>query len=228
MATATHPHEPEHRITEGAEEWLETLWTQEHESGHPVCLSTLDYAAVEDRAPLRELEERKLVRIDGDIVRLTEEGEREAARIVRRHRLAERLLADLLDAREELISRTACRMEHLLHEGLEEAVCTLLGHPKVCPHGKPIPTGKCCEEARHTGMRLVAPLSDLAPGEEGTIAYIHSDDPHQLQRLMAMGVLPGEHIKLLRRSPSFVFSVGHSQFAVDRQIADAIFVRLEA
>jgi DtxR family Mn-dependent transcriptional regulator len=117
-------------------------------------------------------------------------------------------------------------MEHILHEGLEEAVCTLLGHPRYCPHGGEIPPGKCCEEARRTGLRLIVPLSEMKPGEMGRIAYLQMRDAPQMQKLMAMGILPGEPVRLLRRFPSFVFEVRNTQYAVDTAIADSIYVRL--
>lgn len=69
------------------------------------------------------------------------------------------------------------------------------------------------------------PLADFAPGEEGHIACVQSHDQRAFHKLMAMGVLPGNPIRLLRRSPAFVFQVGYSQFAVDRDIAAKIFAR---
>jgi DtxR family Mn-dependent transcriptional regulator len=74
--------------------------------------------------------------------------------------------------------------------------------------------------------RLIAPLIELQPNQRGHIAYIQLNDPKRLQKLMAMGVLPGVPITLLRRFPSFVFEAGYSQFAVDKEIAADIYVRL--
>ena len=74
--------------------------------------------------------------------------------------------------------------------------------------------------------RLVAPLTELSAGDRGTIAYLNISDPKHAQKLTAMGVLPGVPVTLLRRSPSFVFEAGYSQFAVDEHIAADIHVRL--
>jgi DtxR family Mn-dependent transcriptional regulator len=71
--------------------------------------------------------------------KLTRSGKPEAALAIRRHRLGERLLADVLKAEDELLEEQACRLEHALFDGLDESICTLLGHPQFCPHGKPIP-----------------------------------------------------------------------------------------
>jgi DtxR family Mn-dependent transcriptional regulator len=119
-------------------------------------------------------------------------------------------------------------MEHVLFDGLDDGICTLLGHPEFCPHGKPIPRGACCRQARESVTRLIAPLNELEPGQHGRIAYIQMNNPARLQKLMAMGVLPGVAVSLVRRSPSFVFEAGYSQFAVDDEIAGSVYVRLTA
>lgn len=69
------------------------------------------------------------------------------------------------------------------------------------------------------------PLSTLTPGDEGRIACVQSHDQRAFQKLMAMGILPGNPIRLLRRSPAYVFQVGFSQFAVDKDIAEKIYIR---
>ena len=79
---------------------------------------------------------------------------------------------------------------------------------------------------RATVGRLIAPLNELEPGQSGRIAYLQMANPARLQKLMALGVLPGGGITLLRRSPSYVFETGYTQFAVDEEIAADIFVRL--
>jgi len=207
-------------ITEGAEEVLEMLWiaTQEmKENGIPV-----DELSMVDVDTLLVL---GLASLPNDIVTLTDKGFPEARSVVRRHRLAERLLTDVLGTRENSMHDTACRFEHILDRGLDDSICTLLGHPKVCPHGKPIPPGKCCEEEQVETGQVVAPLSHLLPGSQGKVAYVHATEASNLQKLMAMGILPGAPIKLLQKFPSFIFEAGYTQFAVDEQIADAIFVR---
>jgi DtxR family Mn-dependent transcriptional regulator len=162
----------------------------------------------------------------GDGLILTALGLPEAARAVRRHRLAERLLIDVLSTPEALMDERACRFEHVLVDGVDESICTLLGHPRFCPHGKPIPRGECCQRMQESVERVIAPVCDLQPGQGGYIAYLRMDEPKRLQKLMAMGILPGVPISLLRRFPSFVFEAGFSQFAVDKDIAADIFVRL--
>jgi DtxR family Mn-dependent transcriptional regulator len=79
----------------------------------------------------------------------------------------------------------------------------------------------------HVAEKIVVPLTSLKPGERGGIAYIKVSDSKKLQKLMAMGVLPGNDIMLEANFPSFVFSVGFSQYAVDADMAAAIIVKKE-
>ncbi len=209
------------KLLESAQELLEQLWIVTHEEAKPGL-------AINDTMPeaIDELTRLGLVTRQEEHLTLTSTGRPEAAQAVRRHRLAERLLADVLTTEDALLEEQACRLEHLLFDGLDEGICTLLGHPRFCPHGKPIPKGECCRQKRESVERLIAPLHELQTGQGGHIAYIQLNSPSHLQKLMAMGVLPGVAITLLRRSPSFVFEAGFSQFAVDEEIAADIYVRL--
>jgi DtxR family Mn-dependent transcriptional regulator len=160
-------------------------------------------------------------------VRLRREGRDEARMTVRRHRLAERLMMDILDIHGEPGDERACEFEHLLHHGVDTKICTLLNHPTTCPHGKPIPPGTCCEQARVAGAVGVVALTELKPGEPGEIAYLAASDVRKMQKLMSMGVLPGTSLTLMRTYPSYIFKVGQSEFAVDEELAREIFVRQE-
>lgn len=209
------------RLSESEQELLEALWIateEEQQNGIPLN-GTLPEGG-------DELMRHGLAEYAGTWLELTAAGRPEAAQAVRRHRLAERLLVDVVATEEARLDDQACRLEHVLFEGLDESICTLLGHPLFCPHGKPIPRGECCRQARASVPRLIAPLAELQPGEGGQIAYIQMHNPAHLQKLMAMGVLPGTPIWLKQRSPSYVFEAGYSQFAVDEEIASEISVRL--
>ncbi len=185
----------------------------------------LDDLGVTVKKSIEQLLKAGYISLTDDRVRLTDEGRPFARNVVRRHRLAERLLADILGTRDMLMHEKACKFEHLLDRGLDESICSLLGHPKVCPHGKPIPPGRCCQQGQTQAQRLVSPLSQLAPGQKGKVAYIYSPESSQLQKLMAMGILPGAPITLIQSFPSYVFQARQTQFAVDKEIADAIYVR---
>ncbi len=217
------------RSVEAREEVLEELWTaMEQGKEDAVSLAELARRLGEAWHPeaVEDLATEALVARQGDHLRLTDEGYLRARETIRRHRLSERMFHDVLDIHEGDYESPACRFEHLLIKpGLEERICRLLGHPKTCPHGRSIPAGECCSRAEEAGEREVVPLDRLREGERGAIAYVSSTDGERFKKIMAMGVLPGEEVALVRRYPSFVFRVGFSQYAVDEEMAEAIFVR---
>lgn len=157
-------------------------------------------------------------------MRLTERGHAAGRDMLRRHRLAESLLHDVLEVGRDDLDEDACEFEHVLRHGLDEKICALLGHPSACPHGHPIPEGECCRRAKADRIREVGPLCDGQVEQEGLVAYLNTRDNKEIQKLMAMGVLPGARLRLVRRFPSYVFELGYSQFTVDRQLAAKIYV----
>ena len=211
-------------LTEPAEELLGGLWTaREQHDENAAALATVTVNPL----ALKELVDAGLVTERDGRVSLTEAGKAEAAGVVRRERLAERLLTDVLNVGDSLATETACRFEHLLRRGIDDRICTLLGHPRVCPHGSPIPRGECCRTGAEEATRVVTPLVDMDAGQSGVIAYLQSQRREFLQRLLAMGALPGARIVLRQRFPSFVFDLGHGQIAVDEETARDIYVRLD-
>ncbi len=213
-------------LSEKAEEILERLWLERTEKNHrQVTLQTL--GETPESSQMQELLGAGLVALREDKrISLTPEGEKSGEHVVRHHRLAERLLADVLDMPGAAGDKIACHFEHILKRGLDERICTLLGHPRFCPHGLPIPPGPCCQEKRNASIRIVAALSEMEEGERGAIAYLHTKERDRLERLLALGVLPGQPVTLLQRFPSFVFRVGETQIAVDSDLAAHIYVRL--
>lgn len=210
-------------LSERAEEILEALWIQLEEQGK----KTLDLGASRDEPAIDELVKLGYIRKDIGHIHLLDRGKSHAEACVRRHRLAERLLTDVFDVKKSIIDEVSCKFEHLLHEGLEDNVCVLLGHPRICPHGKTIPKGKCCLEKKDKRLlKFLAPLSELETKDKGKIAYLQTKDTSQMQKLISIGAIPGVSIVLIQKFPSYVFQIGHSQFAVDKELAAAIYVRL--
>lgn len=208
-------------LSEKAEEVLEALWIQKEEGKKP-----LDIGIVRDDPVQKELTSLGYIKIELSHIILLDKGKKSAESAIRRHRLAERLMADVLDIKSKIIEEVSCRFEHLLHKGVEENVCILLGHPKVCPHGKPIPPGNCCRIFEKKASSLIVPLSEMNAGQKGKIAYINTKDHEKLKKLLAMGALPASPISLIQKFPSYVFQIGQTQFAIDREISEAIYVRL--
>jgi DtxR family transcriptional regulator, Mn-dependent transcriptional regulator len=210
------------------EELLETVFT-EREQARDEAASILAHAGAhaEDRGPgdLGDLAAMGLVRLDGPRVTLTDEGERRARLVVRRHRLTERLFKDLLDVSEGTMESQACELEHILSTEATDSVCTLLGHPPTCPHGKAIPPGECCGAFQRTVRPLVTGLRNFELGASGRIVFIAPKFHDRMDRLAALGVIPGSEIRLHQRSPSYVIEVGETTIALDPEIAGEIYVK---
>lgn len=210
------------------EELLESVFT-EREQGRDELAGALARAGAhaegKSEADFAELEGLGLLRRSGDKVALTEAGDRRARDVVRRHRLAERLLKDLLELAEPTVENQACEFEHILSQEATDSVCTLLGHPPTCPHGEAIPPGPCCGATARTLRPLVTGLPHFELGVPGRIVFIAPKFHDRMDRLAALGVIPGSPVRLHQRSPSYVIEVGETTIALDPEIAGEVFVK---
>ncbi len=207
------------KLSDKAEEILEHMWIQQIEKEEPIRSQIFPDDELDD------LVRRDLVNTTGGEVALTEEGQEEARGCVRRHRLAERLLSDVLNGADEDIHAAGCKFEHGLHRGLEEKVCTILGHPEQCPHDHPIPPGECCERMEKEAGQIIRPLTEAEVDNTYVVAYLQSEEHSDLRKLMAVGALPGTEITLKQEYPSYVLKIGHTEFALDEAMAAQIYVR---
>lgn len=207
------------------DEILELLWMQREQGQNDLCLVEKEANNLQEPNLLTEMEATGWIRKSGQQMAFTDKGEKAATQLIRRHRLAERLLVDILDTTKERVEAPACQFEHMVSEEVTEAICTLLGHPKMCPHGLPIPEGKCCESARQQVASLIIPLDQVALGDWVTIAYVLSHHHPRLHKLMSFGIAPGVKIKVHQKSPAYVIQVEETQIALEAEIVRDIFVR---
>lgn len=211
-------------LEEKYEEILEAIWASA-ENGN----SSID--TIKKRCPVDFNEEDlaglaalSLIGRHGDNLELTEEGKRFAGRIIRRHRLAEVLLSSILMLKNGDIEDIACKAEHSLLPEVEESICTLLGHPEVCPDGKPIPKGRCCANGLKRIDNAIFSLNDLKPGESGKITYIKPITHSNFHQLIAFGLHPGVTVTVHRKNPAFCIKFGNTELALDDKIVKNIFV----
>jgi len=176
---------------------------------------------------LAEAEAAGLVRRRGDELELTDGGESEGRLLLRRHRLAERLLHDLFALDPATAEQQACEFEHILLPEVTDAVCTLLGHPPVGPGGAPIPPGPCCGRQHRVVAPLVESLRDVAVGAQVRVVFIAPGTHQRLDRLAGIGLVPGSRLRLHQRQPAYVIALGETTLALDADIAAEIFVRAE-
>ncbi len=123
---------------------LEQVWIFDEEGVTPE-LARMRESGVQDSAGvITRLKDLGLLELRKNEVALTSHGKSRARDIVRRRRLAERLLTDTFSVAESEADSHACKFEHIISPELDQRICTFLGHPKTCPHGNPIPAGQCC------------------------------------------------------------------------------------
>ncbi|HDS74416.1 MAG TPA: DtxR family transcriptional regulator [Firmicutes bacterium] len=205
------------------EEALGIVWSA-HEQGNPTIQAICERWP-QMRRLIPYMERANLLRRNGDIVEFTDEGRQRAEQLVRRNRLAEVLLNQVLEVSPEGTAYTACLWEHMLTSEVTDNICTFLGHPRQCPHGKPIPPGECCRKMVREVTPLVQPLTSLRVGGTGKIVFITPRVHKRLDRLAALGIVPGTEISLKQKSPSYVIRCGETEVAIESSVAADIFVR---
>lgn len=217
--------QPPHRALE---EVLEALWTGDERGAtrREDLAEVVDVALTEEL--IAELKTRALIeeRKDGSLV-FTDVGRERARGIIRRHRLAERLVNDILRMPMPEVELNACEFEHLVAPGITESICTLLGHPRQCPHGRPIPEGRCCQDARGSIEAVVVSANQMHTGETARVAYVNTKNYSRLHKLSSFGFTPGVKVKLHQRSPAFVLECDETQLAIEEALAEDIYVLRE-
>ncbi|WP_053385554.1 metal-dependent transcriptional regulator [Leucobacter celer] len=165
---------------------------------------------------------------------LTPDGRTKAVHVMRKHRLAERLLADVIGLEWAYVHEEACRWEHVMSERVERKLLGILGHPTESPYGNPIPgldeLGALRAGSFQTGVVGIAEL--LIDPEEPVTAHIKrlaeplQVDPELLEQLAGAGVLPGSTATFTRRGDVVHVEVAGSSEALDlpSDVAAHIFV----
>jgi DtxR family transcriptional regulator, Mn-dependent transcriptional regulator len=154
---------------------------------------------------------------------LTARGREIAVSVARRHRLAERLLLDVIGIPWSDIHEEADRWEHAISERVERRLVELLGDPATCPHGNPIPGSR-----RATGAgRATVALADVETGERQVVrvSEMLERDPDGMRTLERAGVMPGRSIEVVRSSDE-VMSIRHDgrTSRVPRALAARVYV----
>jgi DtxR family transcriptional regulator, Mn-dependent transcriptional regulator len=173
---------------------------------------------------IRSLARKGLVRVDGPSrLAVTADGERIAVGLVRKHRLLERFLADVLGLGWERVHEEAGRLTPVVSDDVADAIAGLLKEPPSCPHGNPIPSvdGTLPADA-------AVPLHHLRPGQSGTIVRIEREEREFLNYLAALGMLPGTRVAVEEVAPfggPILVSLGDSRYALGRKVAARMFVR---
>ena len=180
------------------EEYLETIATLGDEGTEVIGArgaERMGRSAPAVKEMLDRLEDDGYIARDGRVITLTDSGQEVATTVTRRHRLAERLLVDVIGLEWHKVHDEAGRWEHVISTDVEEKLVALLGDPGTCPHGNPIP-GSANRPDRPT-----ATLADAAVGEQLILRRIGELVEHDRGVLVAMdaaGFTPGSSATVLR------------------------------
>jgi DtxR family Mn-dependent transcriptional regulator len=211
-------------LNERLEEILEAMWVA-REKKQSSLQAVRDNCSIKfSDSEVADLERSRMVQLSGEEIHFTHEGEKLGELIIRRHRLAEVLVTSILKVKKTKMDEIACQVEHSLQEEVEESICTLLGHPEMCPDGKPIPPGACCRNHSKEVQNTVTSLIELAPGEQGRITYIKPGSHSNLHQLLSFGLSPGVTVTVHRTSPAFCVRFENTELALDPEIVRNIFV----
>ena len=179
------------------------------------------------------MERDGLLTVEGDRhLELTEEGSKLATRVMRKHRLAERLLIDVIGLEWEDVHAEACRWEHVMSETVERRLLEILDHPTVSPYGNPIPgLAELGEGVLGEGfLEGVEPLDQIAKDDKqrvvvGRIAEPIQTDEDLMAVLRRVGALPGKVIEVALGDEGILVGSGGETAEIDVDAATHLFVR---
>ena len=190
-------------LTAPAEDCLKAIYDLER-SGQGAAVTTndlahrLDLAAASVTGMVKRLADQGLIdHAPYRGVRLTESGRRAALRTLRRHRVIETYLVQVLGFGWDRVHDEAERLEHAASDELVDRMAASLGDPATDPHGAPIPT----REGGIAELPAARPLAELAEGERGVVARVEDEDADRLRYLASLGVVPGVEVEVVERAP---------------------------
>ena len=214
-------------VSSQAEEYLEAIYRLEQKDGFARTMELARTLKVVPGSVTNTIENLKrkglVIHKPYKGVKLTENGRKIAASVLRRHRLAERLLTDILHLDWSEVHDQACKLEHALSPEILKPLEKALGHPKRCPHGNPIPTncGGIFEEETMA-------LSELGAKMSGVIVKITEERTETLQQLTRLNLKPRKRVEVENKivsSGSLTICVEGESCTIDHDLASIIHVK---
>lgn len=159
-------------------------------------------------------------------IALTDKGKIMAVSVVRRHRLAERLLTDVLGLEWHEVHQEACLLEHAISTRVEERLNQTLNRPATCPHGNPIPNGDSIPPQK--GM----PLDSVPEGTKVVVERLTEEatrNPKLLEHLFSIGVVPGASFMVKKASDytdTLALSDGDKEITLAASVSNMIWVTI--
>ncbi|MBM7367702.1 metal-dependent transcriptional regulator [Gordonia hydrophobica] len=220
-------------LVDTTEMYLRTIYDLEEEGIIPLrarIAERLEQSGPTVSQTVARMERDGLLRVAGDRhLELTEKGRDLAVSVMRKHRLAERLLVDVIGLPWDQVHDEACRWEHVMSENVERRIVEVLDNPTTSPYGNPIPgldlLGIDLTAAEDKAIRLV----DLPQGDSTVVVARMSEhaqsDPELISELRQAGVVPNARISVNVAPRAVIISTpGHDGLTLSSEISHAIFV----
>ncbi len=212
-------------LIDATEMYLRTVWELEEEGITPIrarLVERLGLSAPAVSETVARLEHEGLVHVDQRRLELTDEGRTIATSVMRKHRLAELLLTDVIGLEWEHVHVEACRWEHVISDAVEERLVALLGDPDTCPHGNPIPG--------HVSREVPALVPLAVAARRGVTAVVRriseklQVDVAAMRRLREQGLRPGARAELGLRDGTIVARIDGRDVEIDSAAAELVYV----
>lgn len=211
-------------MSESTEMYLLTIYklNQQHGSaGNTQLANWLGVSTASITEMVKKLADRGLIERKGRKLRLLPKGQAIALKVIRKHRLAERLLTDHLKIPWDHAHEQSCRLEHILSDSVVDSLEEFLGYPKTCPHGHPIPD-------KDGNLELVeAPrLSDFEEGAVVVVERVSEESTEVLRYLEEQKVFPGEEIHIAKVAPfegPLLVEIRGESLPLSREIASKVW-----
>ncbi|MEU6410891.1 metal-dependent transcriptional regulator [Microbispora sp. NPDC046933] len=228
-----------HGLIDTTEMYLRTIFELEEEGIVPLrarIAERLQQSGPTVSQTVARMERDGLVKVEGDRhLSMTELGRTLAIRVMRKHRLAECLLTQVIGMPWEEVHIEACRWEHVMSESVETRLVNLLQNPRVCPHGNPIPglDELGVPQSGSAGDEMVSPMVTLAgqapvPVVVRRISEQVQSDPAVMLKLKQVGIQPGREVTLAASDNGVTVTgdgeVGTTTADLPRDVASHVFV----
>lgn len=214
-------------LIDATEMYVRTVWELEEEGITPIrarLAERLGLSAPSVSETVSRLESEGLLRLTGDrTLELTEEGRALAVSVMRKHRLAECLLVDVIGLEWERVHEEACRWEHVISDQVEQKLVELLGGPTRCPHGNPIP-GLAEGERSDVLGNLAAAAERGVPVRIERLSEKLQGDVDAMRSLASNGLMPGTVVEPKRRGDRFVMMVDDREVSLRVDVARLVYV----
>ncbi|MFI6866781.1 iron dependent repressor, metal binding and dimerization domain protein [Nocardia sp. NPDC050406] len=224
-------------LVDTTEMYLRTIYDLEEEGVTPLrarIAERLEQSGPTVSQTVARMERDGLLTVAGDRhLELTDKGRAMAVAVMRKHRLAERLLVDIIGLDWQNVHAEACRWEHVMSEEVERRLVEVLNHPTTSPYGNPIPgLDELGVVASAGGEERLVRLSDLPSGQSVAVVVRRlsehiQTDPEIINQLREAGVVPDARVTVETKPGAVIIQVpGHEGFELSDEMAHAVQVKL--